>query len=86
LSENGNPLKIYEEPLRTFDGLVHRIRDRADLGLAVAELHHIGHRHLTMWVAPRDPEARPRSLAGIEEFLAEPLLLSDVDALLEALA
>jgi len=63
-----------------------RIRDRADLGLAVAELHHIGHRHLTMWVAPRDPEARPRSLAGIEEFLAEPLLLSDVDALVEALA
>ena len=61
-----------------------RVRDRADLGLAVAELHHIGHRHLTMWVAARGPDARARSLAGIEEFLDEPLLLSGVDALLQA--
>jgi aminoglycoside phosphotransferase (APT) family kinase protein len=28
-----------------------RVRGRADLGLAVAQLHHIGHRHLTMWLA-----------------------------------
>ena len=62
-----------------------RARDRADLALAVAQLHHIGHRHLTMWVAARDPEARARSLAGIDEFLGEPLLLPDVDALLESL-
>jgi Ser/Thr protein kinase RdoA (MazF antagonist) len=62
-----------------------RARDRADLGLAVAQLHHIGHRHLTMWVAARDPEARARSLAGIDEFLGEPLLLPEVDALLEGL-
>jgi Ser/Thr protein kinase RdoA (MazF antagonist) len=62
-----------------------RICDRADLGLAVAELHHIGHRHLTMWVAARDPGARARSLAGIDEFLGEPLLLPDIDALLDAL-
>ena len=62
-----------------------RIRGRADLGLAVAQLHHIGHRHLTMWVAVRDPEARARSLAGIGEFLGEPLLLPYVDALLETL-
>jgi Ser/Thr protein kinase RdoA (MazF antagonist) len=62
-----------------------RIRNRADLGLAVAQLHHIGHRHLTMWVAAREAEARARSLAGIDEFLGEPLLLPDVDALLEAL-
>lgn len=61
-----------------------RIRDRTDLGLAVAELHHIGHRHLRMWVAARDPESRARSLAGIDEFLTSPLLLPDVDALLEA--
>jgi Ser/Thr protein kinase RdoA (MazF antagonist) len=63
-----------------------RICDRADLGLAVAELHHIGHRHLTMWVAARDPEARARSLAGIDEFLGDPFLLADVDALLEAVS
>jgi Ser/Thr protein kinase RdoA (MazF antagonist) len=61
-----------------------RVRNRADLGLAVAELHHIGHRHLTMWIAARDPEARARSLTGIDEFLGEPLLLSGVDALLKA--
>jgi Ser/Thr protein kinase RdoA (MazF antagonist) len=62
-----------------------RVRERADLGLAVAQLHHIGHRHLTMWVAARDAEARSRSRAGIDEFLGEPLLLPAVDALLEAL-
>jgi Ser/Thr protein kinase RdoA (MazF antagonist) len=61
-----------------------RIRERADLGLAVAQLHHIGHRHLTMWVAARNAEARARSLAGIDEFLGEPPLLPEVDALLEA--
>lgn len=62
-----------------------RVRARADLGLAVAQLHHIGHRHLTMWAAARDSVARARSLAGINEFLGEPLLLHDVDALLRAL-
>jgi len=62
-----------------------RVRDRADLGLAVAQLHHIGHRHLTMWVTARDPKARARSLPGIDEFLGGPLLLPDVDALMEAL-
>ena len=63
-----------------------RVRNRADLGLAVAQLHHIGHRHLTTWLAARDPDARARSLAGIDEFVGQPLLLPDVDALLEALA
>src|SRR5262245_21467123 len=62
-----------------------RVRGPADLGLAVAQLHHIGHRHLTMWLAARDQEARARSLAGIDEFLGQPLLLPDVDALLEAI-
>ena len=63
-----------------------RVRCRSDLGLAVAQLHHIGHRHLTMWAAARDPESRARSLRGIDEFLGDPVLLPDVDALLEALA
>ena len=62
-----------------------RLHDRSDLALVVAELHHVGHRHLTMWVAACDPEARARSLAGIDEFLGALLLLPDVDALLEAL-
>jgi Ser/Thr protein kinase RdoA (MazF antagonist) len=63
-----------------------RVCERADLGLAVAELHHIGHRHLRMWAAACDPEARARSLRGIDEFLGEPMLLPDVDAVLGALA
>jgi Ser/Thr protein kinase RdoA (MazF antagonist) len=62
-----------------------RVRDRTDLGLAVAQLHHIGHRHLTMWLDARDPQAKARSLAGIDEFLGEPLLLPAADELLEAL-
>ena len=75
--------RLYEAYLAA--GGPGRARDRADLGLAIAQLHHIGHRHLTMWVAARDPEPRARSLAGIDEFLGEPLLLPDVDALLEGL-
>jgi phosphotransferase family enzyme len=63
-----------------------RVHARCDLGLAVAQLHHIGHRHLTMWVAACDPEARARSLRGVDEFLGDPVLLPDVNALLEALA
>jgi hypothetical protein len=62
-----------------------RVRSRAELGLVVAQLHHIGHRHLTMQVTARDPGARARSQAGIHEFLDEPLLLPDIDALLAAL-
>jgi hypothetical protein len=63
-----------------------RVRNRADLGLTVASLHHIGHRHVTMWVAARDTEARARSLAGIEEFLGDPHLLPEVDRLVEAVS
>jgi Ser/Thr protein kinase RdoA (MazF antagonist) len=61
-----------------------RIRDRGDLALTVAQLHHIGHRHLTMWLAARDDVARARSLAGVEEFLEAPLLLADADRMVEA--
>ena len=61
-----------------------RITGRADFSLTVSALHHIGHRHLRMWVAARDGEGRARSLAGIEEFLGDPLLLADVDRALES--
>jgi hypothetical protein len=60
------------------------VTGRESLALTVAQLHHIGHRHITMWVAARDDEARARSLAGVEEFLSEPLLLPDVDRLVAA--
>ena len=61
-----------------------RVRERADFAMTVAQLHHIGHRHLTMWLAARDREARARSLAGVEEFLGEPFLLADVERIVEA--
>lgn len=62
-----------------------RVAGRETFAMTVAQLHHIGHRHLTMWIGARDPEARARSRAGVEEFLGDPLLLSDVDRLLEVL-
>ena len=62
-----------------------RVTRREDLGMTVAQLHHIGHRHLDMWLTAADPEARARSLAGVQEFLGQPLLLADVDRLVRAL-
>ena len=61
-----------------------RLTGREDFAMTVAQLHHIGHRHLRMWLAARDGEGRARSLAGVEEFLGEPFLLTDVDAALGA--
>jgi aminoglycoside phosphotransferase (APT) family kinase protein len=66
------------------EGGAGRVTSREDLGMTIAQLHHIGHRHLDMWLTAADPEARARSLAGIEEFLGEPLLLADVDRLVAA--
>ncbi len=63
-----------------------RLTGRHDFAMTVAQLHHIGHRHLRMWLAARDDEGRARSLAGIEEFLGGPFLLADVDAALDATA
>lgn len=62
-----------------------RVTGRADFAMTVAQLHHIGHRHLRMWRSAPDSEGRARSLAGVEEFLGEPFLLADVDAALGAL-
>jgi hypothetical protein len=77
--------------LRLYDAYVAaggpgRITGREDLALTVAELHHIGHRHVTMWLGAKDDEARARSLAGIEEFLGVPLLLDDVDRIVDAVS
>ena len=63
-----------------------RIRTRHDFSMTVAQLHHIGHRHLTMWLAARDLEARARSLAGVEEFLGQPFRLADVDRIVAAVS
>jgi hypothetical protein len=61
-----------------------RVTSRRDFAMTVAQLHHIGHRHLRMWLGARDSESRARSLAGVEEFLGEPFLLADVDGALGA--
>jgi hypothetical protein len=61
-----------------------RLGARADFGMTIAQLHHIGDRHLRMWLSARDSEARVRSEAGIDEFLGEPFLLADVDRVLGA--
>ena len=63
-----------------------RLTGRHDFAMTVAQLHHIGHRHLRMWLAARDDEGRARSLAGIDEFLGTPFLLDDVDAAVAATA
>jgi hypothetical protein len=61
-----------------------RVTSREDFAMTVAQLHHIGHRHLRLWLGARDNESRARSLAGVEEFLGEPLLLADIDGALGA--
>jgi hypothetical protein len=61
-----------------------RITSRHDFALTVAQLHHIGHRHLRMWLGARDSESRARALAGVEEFLGEPFLLPQIDLALGA--
>jgi hypothetical protein len=82
--EGARQRRLYDAYLEA--GGPGRITGPADFSLTVAQLHHIGHRHLTMWLAARDPEARARSLAGVEEFLGEPFLLADVDRLVAEVA
>lgn len=62
-----------------------RVTGRDSFAMTVAQLHHIGHRHLRMWLASGNGDARERAMAGIEEFLGRPLLLPDVDRLVAAL-
>jgi hypothetical protein len=62
-----------------------RVTGRDSCAMTVAQLHHIGHRHVEMWLAARDDAGRERSLAGIEEFLGEPLLLPEVDRIVAGL-
>lgn len=63
-----------------------RVKGRDSFALTVAQLNHIGHRHLRMWVAAEDSAARDRSRAGVEEFLSEPFLLAGVDEMVADLA
>lgn len=63
-----------------------RVTGRDSCAMTVAQLHHIGHRHLQMWLTAPDDTARERSLKGVEGFLNEPLLLPEVDRIVAGLA
>jgi Ser/Thr protein kinase RdoA (MazF antagonist) len=59
-----------------------RVTRAEDLGLTIAQLHHIGRYQVLGWLNARDPEARARAHAGVAEFVDDPFLRGDVDRLL----
>ena len=50
--------------------------------MTVAQLHHIGRYQVLGWLHARDPEARARAHAGVEEFVGDPFRVRDVERLL----
>ena len=63
-----------------------RVREPADFGLTIAQLHHIGRYQVIGWLHARDPEARARAHAAVDEFVGDPLLRADVERLLDWLS
>ena len=59
-----------------------RVTAAEDFGLTIAQLHHIGRYQVLGWLNARDPEARARAHAGVEEFVGDPFLVGDVQRLL----
>ena len=60
-----------------------RLRTEADLSMVIAQLHHIGARQLRRWLDPAlAADERVRALAGIEEFLDNPLDRAGVEEIL----
>ncbi len=59
-----------------------RVSRAEDFGVTVAQLHHIGRHQVLGWLRARDPEARARAHAGVEEFVGDPFLVGDVERLL----
>ena len=59
-----------------------RVSRAEDFGVTVAQLHHIGRHQVLGWLHARDPEARARAHAGVEEFVGDPFLVGDVERLL----
>ena len=59
-----------------------RVTAAEDFGLTVAQLHHIGRYQVLGWLNARDPEARARAHAGVEEFVGDPFRVADVERLL----
>jgi len=59
-----------------------RVSRAEDFGVTIAQLHHIGRHQVLGWLHARDPEARARALAGVEEFVGDPFRVGDVERLL----
>ena len=59
-----------------------RVSRAEDFGVTIAQLHHIGRHQVLGWLHARDPEARARAHAGVEEFVGEPFRVGDVERLL----
>jgi Ser/Thr protein kinase RdoA (MazF antagonist) len=59
-----------------------RVARAEDFGVTVAQLHHIGRYQVLGWLHARDPEARARAHAGVEEFVGDPFRVGDVERLL----
>ena len=59
-----------------------RVSRAEDFGVTIAQLHHIGRHQVLGWLHARDPEARARALAGVEEFVGDPFRVVDVERLL----
>jgi aminoglycoside phosphotransferase (APT) family kinase protein len=64
-----------------------RIRRRQDFSMVIAQLGHIAERWCRIWLDPsRTPGERTRAVAGVDEFLSEPLTRAVVDGLIEAVS
>ena len=59
-----------------------RVTAAEDFGVTIAQLHHIARYQVLGWLNARDPEARARAHAGVEEFVGDPFLVGDVERLL----
>lgn len=59
-----------------------RVSRAEDFGVTIAQLHHIGRHQVLGWLHARDPEARARAHAGVEEFVGDPFRVVDVERLL----
>jgi Ser/Thr protein kinase RdoA (MazF antagonist) len=59
-----------------------RVSRAEDFGVTIAQLHHIGRHQVLGWLHARDPEARARAHAGVEEFVGGPFRVDDVERML----
>jgi len=62
-----------------------RIRRPGDFSMVIAQLGHIAERWCRIWLDPAStPDDRARAVAGVDEFLTEPLTRAVVSGLLDA--